>query len=385
MSNVDLALHSEYLIKLLRASLNKETVKSIPEHIDLNKIYYLAKLHSVTPTVYPSIEDISSPFVNLFKNDFKVSWRKNAIQYVELSLILSKADEFNIDCIPLKGSVMKDLYPSPEMRTMADLDFLFDQRRIDDVNLIMYSLGYTAKEETVNHFSYYKEPVMNVEFHPNFFDDTITLASFFNPGWRYAKQTGKGIPIRKLTNEGFYIYLIAHIIKHFKSGGAGIRSVMDVWVFLSHFEKTLDWSFINQELKKAKIDDFSNNIYKLSGVWFGNEKPTTLLNELGEFIIKSGTYGMKSTNIKNVLGTENKLGNCKIKYIINSVFPSKNNMINYPFIKKVPFLLPIVWIIRVFSILFRQKKEVKSWYSNLTEVSEETVKEQREMFTRFGL
>lgn len=381
MSNSDLALHSEYLIKLLRASLKKEVINVVPNDIDLKKIYYLAKLHSVTPTVYPAIKDVPLTIVNIFKGDNKASWRKNAVQFVELSLILSKADEFDIDCIPLKGCVIKDLYPSPEMRTMADLDFLFDYRKIDDINLIMYALGYIAKEETANHYVFYKEPLMNVEFHPNFFIDTVFLASYFNPGWRYSMQTGIGMPIRKLTNEGFYIYLIAHFVQHFKNGGAGVRDVMDAWVFLNNYSSTLDWKYIDQEFKRAGIFEFSNNIYKLAEVWFGIGITTPMLSELGEFIIKSGTYGLKSTSINTILGADNK-----ITFILKSVFPPYSTMKHkYSFIKKAPPLLPIGWIIRAFSILTRQKKDTKDWIINITDVNKESANKQQEMFARFGL
>jgi len=390
MSNADLTLHSEYLFKLLRASLNDEVVIVLPDclpaGIDMKKIFYLAKLHSVAPTIYPAIKNTPSPIVKLFEDEYNRSWKKSAVQYVELCSILSKTDEFKIDCIPLKGSVMKNLYPSPEMRTMADLDFLFDYRKVDDIKLIMYALGYMAMEDSPNHYTFCKEPVMNVEFHQNLFNSSISLANFFNPGWRYSKHTGKGKQLRELTNEGFFIYLIAHMTQHFQNGGVGIRSVMDVWVLLNHYNNDLDWKFINLELKRANIYDFSNNIKDLAFYWFGEVKKTPLLAELGDFVIKSGTYGLKTTQINTLLKSDDKISKNKIKYIFGTIFPSYDIMkIKYPFVKKYPPLLPVGWLMRDYKILKERKQDTKVWLDNIFSTNEVTIKAQSEMFKRFGL
>ncbi|HBR32070.1 MAG TPA: hypothetical protein DD733_08295, partial [Clostridiales bacterium] len=77
MSNTDFKLHSEYLIKLLRAALNSECISvmpdEIPAKIDMKKIFYLAKLHSVAPAVYPVIKDSPLPAARLFEEEYKRS------------------------------------------------------------------------------------------------------------------------------------------------------------------------------------------------------------------------------------------------------------------------------------------------------------------------
>lgn len=390
MTNSDLALHSEYLFKLLRAALNGESVSvmpgSLPEYIDLKRVFYLANLHSVAPTVYPAIKNSPLTVVKLFEDEFKKSWKKNAVQYVELSLILSKTNEFGINCIPLKGSVIKNLYPSPEMRTMSDIDLLYDHRKLQDVLLIMYTLGYTTNLDSPNHHTFLKEPVMNVEFHQNLFKDDFALASFFNPGWRYSRHTGKGMPLRELTNEGFYIYLIAHITQHFMGGGVGIRSIMDVWVFLKQYNTTLDWRYINQEFRRANIFSFAENIRTLAEMWFGAGEKSLLLTEFGDYILKSGTFGLRSNQINSELNKDGKHIVNKLKYIAGTIFPPYKIMKeSYPLIKKVPVLLPFGWITRDFSILLKRKQDVKFWIETVAKTKENTVKEQKELFKKYGL
>ena len=384
MDNTDLAIHAEFLIKLLRHSLDGKTAENIPKNIDLKKIYYLASLHSVAPAVYPAIKHLSHPSVEVFKQDHQKAWRKTAVQYIENSSILSKADEFNVDCIPLKGSILKELYPSPEMRTMADLDFLCNINKIEDIKMIMYQLGYIPHAEADNHFIFYKEPLMNVEFHPNLLSNTY-LSEYVNPGWQYAVGTGKDKPLRSLTREGFLIHLVAHTAKHFINGGFGIRSVMDIWVYLKHYQKQLDNITLNRELRHAKLLDFYNHLKALSEAWFGEGEMTPLLAEMGDYIIKSCTYGTKQNHLKTKLGNGNYKNNRR-KYILSSVFPSYRVMCGkYPRLVKSPLLLPFYWIKRDFSIVCFQYKKAKLWIRDFSTVKESEVDKNRELLTLFGL
>ncbi len=383
MDNTDLALHSEFLLKLLRLSLNGKTIQSIPAEIDLKKIYHLASLHSVVPTVYPAIKELSAPSVDLFKQEYMKSWRKTALQFIEISSILSKADEFGIDCIPLKGSILKELYPSPEMRTMADLDFLCNIRKIEDVKLIMYQLDYIPQSETENHFVFYKEPLMNVEFHPDLLAPSY-FSDYVNPGWQYAVGTGRDKPLRSLTKEGFLIHLVAHTAYHFINGGSGIRSVMDIWVYLRHYSKQLDNITLNRELRHAKLLDFYNNLKALSEAWFGEGEMTPLLTELGDYIIKSCTYGIQQNLLKSRLGVNYKRS--RRKYILTSVFPSYAIMRGkYPRLSKLPVLLPLYWVRRICSVYFLQHKKAKTWIKDFRSVKKTDAEKNRELLSLFGL
>lgn len=385
MENTDLAIHSEYLIKLLRYSLNGNTAQRIPRAIDLKKIYYLASLHSVVPAVYPALKELPAQVIEPFRQDSLKAWRQTALQYIESSSILSKADEFGIDCIPLKGSVLRELYPSPEMRTMADLDFLCNIRKIEDIKLIMYQLGYVPHTESENHYIYCKEPLMNVEFHPNLLAPSY-FSDYINPGWQYAVGTGKDKPLRSLTKEGFLIHLVAHAAHHFINGGTGIRSVMDIYVYLKHYQKELDSITLNRELRHAQLLDFYNNLKSLAEAWFGEGEMTPLLRELGDYIIKSCTYGTQKNQMKNRLGSDSDYRRSRRKYILTTVFPSYAIMrMKYPELKKLPFLLPFYWIRRIFSVFFRQHKKAKVWLKDFRSVKKADAEKNRELLTLFGL
>ena len=66
----------------------------------------------------------------------------------------------------------------------------------------------------------------------------------------------------------FYIYHLAHFAKHFYEMGSGIRSVMDIYVYLRAFGKEMDIRYIERELKTLELYEFGKQMRNLSLFWF---------------------------------------------------------------------------------------------------------------------
>jgi hypothetical protein len=58
-----------------------------------------------------------------------------------------------------------------------------------------------------------------------------------------------------LSDEDFYIYMIYHCAKHFKSGGLGIRMLMDVYVYLNSHQN-LDREYIDDNFNFELVKPF---------------------------------------------------------------------------------------------------------------------------------
>ena len=63
----------------------------------------------------------------------------------EREQVFKEMDAAGIWHLPLKGSVLKSLYPKPWMRQMSDNDILFDPEYQSEVKDIMVKRGYLAK------------------------------------------------------------------------------------------------------------------------------------------------------------------------------------------------------------------------------------------------
>ena len=73
----------------------------------------------------------------------------------------------------MKGSILKDWYPKPGMREMADNDILFDSSGRKQVRELFQNRGYkTVSFRKGNHDTYEKPPIYNFEMHVSLFQWT---------------------------------------------------------------------------------------------------------------------------------------------------------------------------------------------------------------------
>ena len=215
-----------YLMYLIRCVLNnKVPAKEKLDKMDLSGVFAVAKAHSLTAIAAYALES-----AGIYDKDFEEEKNKAIRKTIILDAELEKA------CIwymPLKGILIKDLYPQIGMRQMADNDIIFDNNRSDDVRIIMQSLGFqTESFDSGNHDVYYKPPVCNFEMHTELFGDwhQEELYTYFsNIFQKVIKDNENGYGYH-LSVEDFYIYITAHNYKHYSSGGTGLRSLVDTYV-----------------------------------------------------------------------------------------------------------------------------------------------------------
>ena len=127
--------------------------------------------------------------------------------------------------MPLKGSLLKDLYPRYGMRQMSDNDILFDSSRAEDVRQIMESMGFTTKHfGHGNHDVYFKKPVSNFEMHTSIINrnNERMFEYYRNVKERLIKNDNDACGYH-FSDEDFYIFMIAHEYKHYTGGGTGLR------------------------------------------------------------------------------------------------------------------------------------------------------------------
>ena len=139
--------------------------------------------------------------------------RKVAAMDLERARLFALMDDAGIWHAPLKGCVLKDVYPVYGMRQMSDNDILFDAGRAEEVRGIMTSLGFTCEHfGTGAHDVYFKEPVCNFELHRMLFAPTYderTYAYYADP-LRLLVPDREGSSGLHLGDEDFYVYMTAH-------------------------------------------------------------------------------------------------------------------------------------------------------------------------------
>ena len=349
--------------KLLISFLRND--ESINYDVDTQKLYSISKAHNVLPIFYSAClkYNISLPtqIFQYLEKSYKNAVYQEAVRDVELNEILKLFDQNNIKCMPLKGSILKKLYPSPELRTMCDVDILYDDK--NNIIKLLSSLGYKLTHKSNHHDVYEKPPFMNVEMHHHLIsEDFNIIREYYDNIWSVVTPLNENSNIYRMTNEDFYIFMISHIAKHFQYGGIGIRYVFDEYVFLKKYESVLDFEYINHELSKIYLAKFEENFRKLMKIWFYDENTTEFYEEMGTYILESYVHGStKHVQMLNMaIGDkgQNVLKSNKFKYILNRMFPNYNQMkYRNPILKKIPILLPIFYIERLITGAFKKKRQ----------------------------
>ena len=263
---------------------------------------------------------------------------------------------------------------------MLDNDVLIDPSRTDDIRGIMENLGFeTIEFGNQAHDVYHKKSTaVAFEMHVSLFAEYISKQ--FHE--YYESTTDRLIWDKehtfeaKFTKEDFYLYLIAHEYKHFTERGTGIRSILDIYLYLK--KENLDWQYVQEEAEKMGIADFEKKNRNLALHLFGmGEELTSEDLELFDSFAQSGALGSVSARVKS---RSAQIGGGKLRYGIRrlSVPISKKNVkyvafaSHYPVFYKYKILLPLLPFYRIWRSIktggfqeeFEAMKDIKNHDEN---------------------
>lgn len=273
--------------------------------------------------------------------------RKVAAFDLEREAILDAFEKAGIWYLPLKGAVLKDLYPMIGMRQMADNDILCDASRTADVRAIMESHGFETDKAYGHgaHDSFFKPPVYNFEMHRTLFSanhDKKIRSYYENVKERLKCVDGKEFE-QRFSDEDFYVYLIAHEHKHYSGGGTGLRSLLDTYVYILNKGKTLDWDYISGEIEKLGITDFESKNRSLAMHLFCGDALSCEDQSILDYVISSGTYGTVENRVNNGIAKKGDGIIGKVRYVFSRIFlPLDVVRSSFPLFIKYPVLLPFL-------------------------------------------
>ncbi len=321
---------------------------------DQRALFEFSKSHSVDNIVCIALEKLNmmpEQYRQAYARSYKISRVREATQELETQEICGELERLGIRHMLLKGSVMKHLYPTPDLRSMCDVDILYDKAYADRLGAVMEECGYSLYEASgtndVN-LSYLKKPFMNIEFHGVLMDKDIPLYNaYFGENFEHTVPD-EGCRV-KYPDEDFFVFMMAHLAKHYFNGGTGLRSLADIWLYLRS-KPELDMAAVRAKLREIELDEFADIITGVNGVLFDGNDPTVQQSEIIDYIFHSGTYG--TLNHKSA---DNMQGRSKSRFLLHRLFPGRDFMaINYPAVRKCAVLLPLFWVVRLLKVLFKK-------------------------------
>lgn len=354
-----------FLYLLMCGVEGKPPSSELLREMNMEDVYQISVYHTLSAMTYMVLEKgqdiLEGEVFKNWKKEKDKAIRKNILLDRERERIFAFMEEQGIWHMPLKGIILKEMYPAFGMRQMADNDILYDSNFQKPLCIWMKEQGYKVIScGRGNHDVYEKKPVYNYEMH------TALYGGEHNPVWitYYENIKEKLIADKKkkysfhFTDEDFYIYIITHIYKHFAGGGTGIRSLLDVYIYLQAKEAIMNWDYINEELEKVQVSDFEGKVRHLSQKVFSKElqKLTKKEEELLKYFLYSGTYGTLENHVQHRL---DQFETDKKGYIIKRLVPDEEFYKNYvPFVYEHKWSRPFFIIFRLVRGLFRKDRRI---------------------------
>lgn len=202
-----------------------------------------------------------------------------ALQDIERDAVFAQLEEHHLRYLPLKGSVLSLLYPSPLMREMCDCDILVDSTVGREVHDLMLSLGYEFGQDSPCHANYLKQPFINFEMHRQLFEEVNLpeAARYFHDVWSVAAPDEGGRYRYHLCPTDFYIYMVLHAYKHYAGAGFGLRTLADEVMMLRKLGD-IDFERVADAMTRLGTQRFETTLRGLSQKLFDR----TLLKDDGQ-------------------------------------------------------------------------------------------------------
>ena len=355
----------QYLLEIIKYILNaKQGELMVPaKDMDWKQLIQLAKKHSILNFVYYGVDCLPPEHkpddvqCNLLEQNLFSSVVQNNNQIEGVKELFNAFEEEGVYALAVKGICAQNHYPETELRTMGDIDILYQPQQHTKVKKVMKQLGYDQSVEGRKHDCYYRRPYLAVEMHRDLVEIDSVYTSYYETIWERVKPKESCQYVYEMTLEDEYVYTLVHLARHFQNGGIGIRFVMDVYVY--NRLEDMDWKYVESELKKLHLWEFYGNISKLAELWFGEmEMPLQddkeLLDKLSSYVISNGTFGTQR-NAAAVSVAEKG----KISSLWKEVFPNLKNMQSmFSWLNKWPILLPYAWMLRgVRSVASKRRRQ----------------------------
>lgn len=347
------------LIYLVSCAVNEiQPGKERYDAMDDTALFKFACRQKLAATVGRVLRQIM-PLPEHWKEVMGKGMRQQALYDTERAGIFHALDENGIWYLPLKGALLKDIYPKTTIREMSDNDILCDRDRMEDVRSVMEELGYTCELfGKYNHDKYTKMP-LSFEMHTQLFVayDVPVIAEYYMSIKEKLLKDSDNRCGYHMTDEDFYLYILCHIYKHYIKSGTGLRSLLDIYIYNKVKGDSLDRRYIADELEKLGVVKFEKDFRKLADrVFSGDELTDGVMDDLDTFI-SSGCFGSGRNRIENRLSGDD-VDKAKRLYLVRRIFPDEIYLKSfYPTVYRHRILYPFLVVYRPFKgfVTKRQK------------------------------
>ncbi len=372
----------KYFLDMVSSSIKGLPVPNCPDEVNTSLLYKLCVRNAVQGILYLAVQSgavtLSAENEVKLQKSYMAILAREATQQEEIEYIRNAFNEENIEFMFLKGTHLKSLYPVPEMRFMVDMDILVKEKSMEKGGELILARGFTQEMNNGKDIVLVKKPFLTIELHKMLFVEDYFMHDYFISVWDRVEKISEyehKMPINDL-----YVYTLAHLAEHYLEAGSCFRPLMDLYLMEKAYTE-LDFDYINKQFERIGIDKFALKIRQLYKYAFDNAEYNDDLMTMENYIV-FGAPVKNANEVSKIVRTHKS----KSQRLVESAFPNLKHMkLRYPILEKVPFLLPIFWIVRFFEFVFIKKGNLEQKQSTISTIDNKSQDIMKEIFEKSGL
>ncbi|MBR3289765.1 MAG: nucleotidyltransferase family protein, partial [Clostridia bacterium] len=199
-----------FLLALIRSALCGEPVSVAADEAAIRAVCALARRQDVLSMATSALQENGYALgAELTRRQYTAVWRSEQMTH-ELGRIGETLQAAGIPYIPLKGAVIRDLYPAAWMRVSADIDLLVHEDDLPRaVSALSESLGYRAGHQSHHDITLTAPSGQTLELHFNLREKMERLDAVLDTVWEYAEPAESGA--FRLNPDFLVFHVLAHL------------------------------------------------------------------------------------------------------------------------------------------------------------------------------
>lgn len=361
----------QVFLSLLRDYVCGQKLKALPT-VDWQALYNLAQSHNVTGLVGRILADLPTDLrpPKALAAAFRQAMGQTLMAYEKrmaaVQVMEQTLTDAHIPYLTVKGACTAAAYPDPSLRTCGDTDIVLTPEHQREAVQTLEQRGFAKK---VTHDDVVMLTLYGFEFELHTRLESINdgsralLANPFAPEVAYNKS--KNIWVLQPVYAVYYTVL--HLLHHIKTGGAGVRMLLDTDLLLRR-DPTLAPKVL-ELAERSGLERSFGCILALCKQWLDTPLPcsvpaldTDTVEKFAAVILGGGVFGHGNGNTGAVFLARQKAADgsktpfTRLVALFRYCFPKADYMAyQFPYLIRRPCLLPFAYLHRFCRGLFRNR------------------------------